>query len=72
MRYLTIPYHPETALIHVVGLSYTRTMTLCPECRDGKCRNCDGRAWDLRVDDFTDCECSHDAIPETHVVGEVD
>lgn len=32
---------------------------ICPECRDGKCRNCTG--WALNEDDeVVDCECPHD------------
>jgi len=29
----------------------------CPECRAGKCRNCDGLTWDFRIDDYTACPC---------------
>jgi hypothetical protein len=32
-------------------------MNICPECVQGKCRNCDGRAWDDENDELTSCEC---------------
>ena len=28
----------------------------CPECRDGKCRNCTGDAWCDYSDEPTECE----------------
>lgn len=34
---------------------------ICPECRDGKCHNCDSTAWDLERDIPTACACwAHD------------
>lgn len=32
---------------------------VCPECVQGKHINCDGQAWDSRVDEITDCQCEH-------------
>lgn len=32
---------------------------VCPECRDGKCRNCTGAAWDDAADELTACGCRH-------------
>lgn len=32
-------------------------MILCPECVQGKHRNCDGRTWDFDNDDYRACEC---------------
>ena len=29
----------------------------CPECAQGKHGNCDGRAWDLELDEPAICEC---------------
>lgn len=29
----------------------------CPECDAGKCRNCDGRAWDFINDQPSVCAC---------------
>lgn len=37
------------------------TDTACPECRDGKHRNCDGTAWDDATDALTACACA--ALP---------
>lgn len=36
-------------------------MSLNPECRAGKCSNCDGAAWDDRLDaEVPDsCSCEH-------------
>lgn len=31
---------------------------ICPECHDGKHRNCDGTAWDFDKDELTECECA--------------
>lgn len=31
---------------------------LCPECRDGKCRNCTGWTLDA-ADNEIDCACDH-------------
>jgi hypothetical protein len=28
-----------------------------PECRDGKCKNCDGVGWNLEKDEPGDCPC---------------
>lgn len=28
-----------------------------PDCLVGKCDACDGRAWDVDLDDVTDCDC---------------
>ena len=33
---------------------------ICPECATGKCRNCDGNAWDDEKDDLTPCTCKHE------------
>lgn len=33
------------------------TAHICPECIAGKCRNCDGYAWDNHQDDYTACRC---------------
>jgi hypothetical protein len=30
---------------------------ICPECRAGKHRNCDGTAYDPRTDEIVICEC---------------
>lgn len=30
---------------------------ICPECRDGKHKNCDGTAWDFVADELVDCGC---------------
>ena len=36
---------------------------LNPECRDGKHRNCDGRALDVARDVFVGCDCScHEVV----------
>lgn len=35
----------------------SRPRRLCPECRDGKHRNCDGTAWDGETDSLSTCEC---------------
>lgn len=32
---------------------------ICPECRDGKHRNCDGTAWHEEMDVRTRCRCEH-------------
>lgn len=32
---------------------------ICPECRDGKHRNCDGTAWDDLRDQAASCTCAH-------------
>ena len=32
---------------------------ICPECRDGKHRNCNGAAWDSKKDCPTNCGCEH-------------
>jgi len=29
----------------------------CPDCEQGKHRNCTGQAWDNVIDDFTVCPC---------------
>lgn len=29
----------------------------CPECRALKCRNCDGRTWDVERDEPAVCPC---------------
>lgn len=31
---------------------------ICPECRAGKCINCDGEAWDDEADAPTVCACA--------------
>lgn len=31
---------------------------VCPECRAGKHRNCDGTAWDTEKDAPAPCECT--------------
>lgn len=33
-------------------------MAVCPECRQGKCPNCDGYAWDDKAD--AEVPCEHD------------
>lgn len=30
----------------------------CPDCEQGKHRNCDGVTWDNEADDFTKCPCA--------------
>jgi hypothetical protein len=30
---------------------------ICPECEQGKCRNCSGDAWDHERDEPTACTC---------------
>lgn len=32
-------------------------MGICPECKQGKCINCGGMAWDDSVDDVGQCSC---------------
>lgn len=32
---------------------------VCPECKQAKHGNCDGRTWDFDADDFRACECGH-------------
>lgn len=32
-------------------------MFVCPECAQGKHRNCDGNAWDPSLDELTGCTC---------------
>ena len=32
---------------------------ICPECRNGAHRNCDGQAWDEDHDMLTLCECEY-------------
>lgn len=29
----------------------------CPECRSGKCQNCDGQTWDVERDERAVCPC---------------
>ena len=51
------------------------TPPICPECRDGKCRNCDNRALDEH-DQIVECHCPdplhhqpeyfHSTQPERH------
>lgn len=41
------------------------TAHICPECRNGKCRNCVGTAWDDDLDVAVDCECSHVTVVRT-------
>lgn len=54
---LTAPSAPlrasSTALRHV-----------CPECRAGKHRNCDGTAWDDEADQATRCTCADHDHPD--------
>ncbi|MCW2757002.1 MAG: hypothetical protein JWO46_748 [Nocardioidaceae bacterium] len=33
------------------------TTHLCPECAQGKCRNCTGEAYDAVGDEFLECGC---------------
>lgn len=33
------------------------TVAPCPECRSGKCRNCDGYSWDTVADERAQCPC---------------
>jgi len=33
------------------------TVRSCPDCEQGKHRNCTGEAWDNDVDDFAPCPC---------------
>lgn len=33
----------------------TNDILLNPECRDGKCRNCDGQGFDLQLDKYGPC-----------------
>ena len=42
-------------------LSRNPAPILCPECLQGKCRNCDGRAWDFEKDKRAPCECKDEA-----------
>lgn len=35
------------------------TGSVCPECRAGKCRNCDGTSWDEQADKQVTCPCDH-------------
>lgn len=37
---------------------------ICPECRSGKHRNCDGSALDERADDIVECRCPPAFHPE--------
>ena len=36
---------------------------ICPDCRDGKCRNCTGAAWDDERDELSTCTCDHGSAP---------
>lgn len=36
-------------------------MPICPECAQGKHRNCDGTAWDDQADERTTCACPDEA-----------
>lgn len=38
----------------------------CPECRQGKCVNCTGHAWDDSTDTLVACLCGHAAPSRTH------
>lgn len=44
---------------------------ICPECRSGKHKNCDGTALDYDLDDIVDCRCppafGHDPKPLVEV-----
>lgn len=44
----------------VVSLSDTRAVLVepCPECKAGKCPNCDGTSWDQRNDRRAPCPCA--------------
>jgi hypothetical protein len=35
------------------------TVLMNPECRDGKCRNCDATGWNLGPDEPCVCPCPH-------------
>lgn len=40
----------------------------CPECRAGKCRNCDATSWDNELDTAISCPCAdagHESKGET-------
>ena len=37
---------------------------ICPECRSGKHRSCDGSALDERADDIVECRCPPAFHPE--------
>lgn len=37
---------------------------ICPECRSGKHRNCDGSALDEAADDIVECRCPPAFHPE--------
>lgn len=39
------------------GLAEVDDETACPECRNGKHRNCDSTAWDFSTDVGVACEC---------------
>jgi hypothetical protein len=39
---------------------------VCPECRAGKHRNCDGIALDERTDELVDCTCPPAFHPRGH------
>jgi hypothetical protein len=51
------------------------TVPPCPECRDGKCKNCAGQAIDPESDELlTSCPCAdrgHAQRPEMLFVGNV-
>lgn len=39
------------------GVAVNELANICPECRSGKCRNCDGVALNRETDEFVPCEC---------------
>jgi hypothetical protein len=43
----------------VRGAERAASEAVCPECKQGKCGNCDGRAWDGEKDEPTTCTHAH-------------
>lgn len=41
-------------------------MNECPECKQGKCINCNGLAWDDEKDDVGVCTC-YKENPSAHI-----
>ena len=48
----------QSGVVHAFDQGVPR----CPECVAGKCRNCDGTAWDGAVDKLTQCGSAHGPV----------
>ena len=55
------PGHPGAEHFLPDPGSVAPTPVVCPECRDGKCQNCDGRALHPVTDLIVTCDCTHGA-----------